>query len=159
MAKPGALAQVNLEQIFEKLAAGKPIYPIAKEYGVSHQALYQYLSKHPEYKALRECGIDALLAQREAQLESVPDDATRVAYARARDLLDQARWRAEREVPALWAQSSKITGADGGPIQVRVVRFGETFGETIEGEVVADLPKPDLISGEATRIRPDENKT
>lgn len=131
----GSLAELDEEKVLDLVARGQPIYPVAVQYGVTHQALYKRIAKHPEYRATKEAGMEALLCQRERELEIVKDDATTVAYARARDLLGQARWRAEREVPERWGQK----GAAAPSLTVVVHRGDVQIGVSSDAQNERDI--------------------
>ena len=133
MATPGALANLDVDHVlWERIANGEIAQQIASQLGVHHSNLYRKLAQHPEYPAAREAGLAARLDKAEYDVETA-DERT---LPRARELWRVVTWRAERECPARWGQLTKIAGADGGPLQVQVVRFGAT----IEGETVADVP-------------------
>ena len=63
-----------------------------------------------------------------------------MTVTRADRLLGHARWFAERVARRWFAPETRITGADGGPLQVQVVRFGAV----IEGETVSSEPQKAL---------------
>ena len=133
MATPGTLATLDLDATLDRIANGEIAQQIAHSLGVPHSNLYRKLATHPEYSAARESGLAARLDKAENDVETA-DERT---LARARELWRVVTWRAERECPARWGQVNKLTGADGGPIQVQVVRFGAV----IDGE---SCPQPDV---------------
>lgn len=118
----GALVAIpNIEQqILDAMAAGKSLAQIAREYNVSDVAILQRVRNHPHYRATIEVGLELRMDRREDQLEAATDS---VSVTRADRLLGHARWLAERCAPARFGQATKITGADGGPLQVEIVRY------------------------------------
>ena len=129
----------NIDQeLLKGVQEGRSMLSLAKEYGVSDNAIWKRVKQHPEYKTALETGIELRMDLREEQLEGA---ATNVDVTRADRLLGHARWLAERTAPQRFGQINKLAGADGGPIQVQIVRFGDT----IEGEVV-DQPIADAQS-------------
>ena len=74
----------------------------------------------------------------EDELDSATDA---LSLARAREQLRGAQWELERVLNRIYAQKQEVTGKDGGPLQVQIVRFGET----IEGQAVVDVPNAALL--------------
>lgn len=96
-----ALAIIHKQDIIQGLLDGKRLSDIAKELGVSHQALSAPLQDDPEYLAAMDASLDVRMDQREDELESACDQ---LAVARARELLSHARFRAERLAPQRWGK-------------------------------------------------------
>ena len=117
------------EKLLEGVRQGRSMLSLAREYDVANNAIWQRVKQHPQYKELLETGLELRMDLREEQLEEA---ATNVDVTRADRLLGHARWIAERSSPARWGQATKLTGGDGGPIQVQIVRFGTQ--RTIEHE-------------------------
>lgn len=132
MAEPGALINLDDELILQRIAQGQYAAHIAKELGVSHQALYQRLAKNPRYQLTREIGTDVRLAKLEQDIAQIPDDAAPLALARARELLSHARWRAEREFPHRWGAKQQLDLQ--GNISVTIAR-----GVVIEGAAAQQI--------------------
>lgn len=126
MATPGLLANLDVDHVLDRIANGEIAQQIAHSIGVHHSNLYRKLATHPEYPAARESGLAARLDKAENDVETA-DERT---LPRARELWRVVTWRAERECPARWGATNKLTGADGGPIVVQIVRFA---GNVIEG--------------------------
>jgi hypothetical protein len=102
-----AIAVQYKPQILERVARGQRFNDIIAELnlGVSHQALSKVLHTDPEFKEARVVGLGTILDKRESEMECAVDQ---VAVARARELLAQARWRAEREAPGIWGARTQI---------------------------------------------------
>ena len=129
---PGKLTKIpNIEEkLLDGIAAGRSLKSLGEEFNVSDQAVYRRLIEHPDYKPRQAVGLELRMDRRECQLEEAE---TNVHVTRADRLLGHARWLAERCAPDRFGQKTMLTGADGGPIQVQIVRFA---GKLIEGEVV-----------------------
>ena len=138
MAAPGTvLALISPDDIVKRVANGESPIKIADELGVTRAAVYYHLVDHPGYKAARKTGMTIRLDQAENDLITAPDQ---LSVSRGREVFRAVAWRAEREHPDAWGVVNKLTGADGGPLQVQVVRFGAV----IEGETVSDTPQKAL---------------
>jgi len=117
-------------KLLDGIAAGRSLKSLGEEFNVSDQAVYRPLIEHPDYRSRQAVGLELRMDRRECQLEAAE---TNVHVTRADRLLGHARWLAERCAPERFGQKTMLTGADGGPIQVQIVRFA---GKLIEGEVV-----------------------
>src|SRR3990167_2016095 len=127
MATPGALANVSADDLIEQIYNGAIPARIADDLGVHKCSVYRYLADHPEYQAARKAGMAVRLDDAESAVIAA-DERT---LARAREVWRVVTWRAEREHPDAWGNTTKLAGADGGPLQGQIVRFGRT----IEGEL------------------------
>lgn len=88
-----ALAIQHRETILEQLASGRLLKQIAKDLGVSKQAIQAPLANDPEYKAALEAQADALI--QDAMVETWE----------AREALDIARAREMRTAAFRYAES------------------------------------------------------
>ena len=130
-----AIAKQHKAEILHRISAGEPITDIAHSLGYdSHAGIIERLGDDPDYQAALRAGLVGKLEKREKDLEIASENVT---VTRADRLLGHARWWAERLDPARFGQATKLTGPDGGPIQVQVVRFGAV----IDGE---SCPQPDV---------------
>ncbi len=121
MATPGTmLAQITPDQLVERVANGESPIKIADELGVTRAAVYRHLVAHPEYQKARKLSIGIRLDQAENTLISAPDQ---LSVSRGREVFRAVAWRAEREHPEAWGNAQKIMGADGGALQVEIVRY------------------------------------
>lgn len=139
MATPGALASQSHQELIERIYEGDVPQHIARELGVHHSSIYRFLATHPEYQQARKVGMAVRLDVAE-QAVLTADERT---LSRAREAWRCVTWRAEREHPETWGQVAKLTGADGGPIQVQIVKFAGTI---IDGaaQYIDDPVKPIL---------------
>lgn len=143
MPAAGALATLDPIAVIDRIAAGEYLSHIAHKLGVAPQSLHQKLRDHPDYKPAMQTRHQLRLDTAEESLATAPD------LARAREQFRAAAWRAERECKAIWGPSNEITGKDGGPLTVEVVRFTE--GRTIDAE-------QQLPSGSSAPLLADPSK-
>jgi hypothetical protein len=87
-AKPDTAAK-----ILDMMAHGKGLTTIAREFGVSPQAIDQFIENHPDLKRHQRVGLQARMETREGELEQASEQ---VEVSRSRELLAHARWLAER---------------------------------------------------------------
>src|SRR3990167_63496 len=129
---PGKLGKIpnSEEKLLDGIAEGRSLKSLADEYQVSDVAVLHRLIDHPDYRRRQAVGLELRMDRREEGLEQAD---TNVSVTRADRLLGHARWLAERCAPERFGQKTMLTGADGGPIRVEIVRFA---GKLIEGEVV-----------------------
>jgi hypothetical protein len=101
-----AVALQHRDEILQRIEAGEYLATIAQSLGLAGkgQAISNALAADPEYQAARALGLEAKLARREQEMETVDHDNV----PRARELLSHARWRAERECPERWGQRSQV---------------------------------------------------
>lgn len=129
-----AIAIIKRDEIIERVARGEYLASIAASLNLAGkgQAISNALASDPDYQAARERGLEAKLANREAQLERAEKDDV----PRARELLSHARWRAERECPQRWAPRSQVA------VTSTVVHLDGVLGARI-GRVLDALPNND----------------
>ena len=137
-----AVAVLHRDSVIERVAKGDRLIDIAKSYGLTtHAAISKQLASDPDYQAARLTGLEARMETREEELEGAGD---KVTVARARELLSHARWRAEREAPAIWGQRSHVTVETVGDLGERLRRADDRRkGRTINAEdaqIVASAP-------------------
>lgn len=131
MARSGALAHINDEEILARIQDGEHPSAIAHELGVHKSAIYHRYSHRPDYQQAREHGTAVRIDEVEEEIRLAPDAFT---LARARERGRIVLWRAEREHAGRWGQKTetKVEAS----ITVTVKRIGETY----EAEPVADIP-------------------
>lgn len=109
--------------------------------GVTHQAIRMLLlSEAPaEYREAQQRGLIAQIADATAQLEEARDP---IAITRARELCRFTRWDAERRLPHLFGQQTKLAHDVAGDLG-EMLRAARRRVTTIEGsaEVVCELPE------------------
>ena len=136
----GKLSQANPQDILDRIAAGELQRDIAKEYGVTRQAVGWYISKTvPDgvWKQVKRQSIDARLEQAAAEMEAA-DDA--LALARAREAGRLWMWRAEREHPDIWGAKQQVD------MRIEQVDLGDRLrraqARTIEGSATVVSAQP-----------------
>jgi hypothetical protein len=94
--------------ILERLAAGDSVRAVADDIGVSHQAVRALmLDEVPaEYREAQRRGLINQVAWATTLLEQADDP---IAITRARELCRFTRWDAERRLPHLFGQQSRLT--------------------------------------------------
>lgn len=143
MAESKAIAVIHRDDIIARVAAGEYLASIAQSLGLKGkgQSISDYLADDPEYRAAREYGLEARMAQREGELEVAPKDDV----PRARELLSHARWRAEREAPHRWGPKQEIKQDT--TISIQVVRYAQSgpdaaqHGQVIEHVITQAIDK------------------
>ncbi len=97
-----AIAVKNKEEILKRVAKGDKIADIGKTYNVSHAAISKQLLKDPEWIDARMSGALARIEYWEKEIEAINEGTSQVMLGRAKEMLNHARWRAEREFPSQW---------------------------------------------------------
>mgnify|MGYP001581959954 FL=1 len=162
MANNGIVSVVKLRktEVLEMIAAGQSLANIATHLGLSTPtAILQRLEDDPDYQIAMQRSAWSKLQRRETELEIADSN---VHVTRADRLLGHARWFAERVARRWFAPETRITGADGGPIVIQVMRFS---GQTIDGaaqhiaEAAQHIPEPvKSIVAELPQVIDDASK-
>ncbi len=131
-------ADLDLDAIIARIASGELMSTIARELGVTPQALSARLQqRNQDYLAARESMHEARLDQAETWCEGSADA---LELARARDVWRARSWRASVEVPARWGDKRYLS------VDITVDDLGEKLRRakerTIEGECVAITASP-----------------
>jgi hypothetical protein len=117
----GALANVDMGAILDRIADGEYVPALASELGVSKQALAKALAKRDRdaYLAAREIAAEVRLEEVTMAIEQARDQ---VDLARARELFRAVAWRAEREHPHRWgakpSTAIQVNASDGAGVQI-----------------------------------------
>ena len=142
MADNGIVSVVhqNKADILVRIASGEPLTAIALSLGLStHSAIIERIGDDPDYKQALSASAWAKLQKRELELETANSSVT---VTRADRLLGHARWMAERINRQQFAPETRVTGADGGPLTIQVVRFsGTTLEHEPNGAVQTVIPE------------------
>lgn len=128
-ARPLAAFEGDPTPLLLRLQEGGAVKDIARELGVTPQAVYQWLLRHcaQEWMAISAARALAQVESAEAELEGAQDN---VAVSRARERLRAAQWHLERAARPLYGD----TKADAGGVTVNVVLNPECGGVTVETE-------------------------
>lgn len=117
----GILDNLDVDKAIADIASGKLMHQIASELGCSKGAIRHKIMSHPGYADAIQAQAESLVDQTTAELMDVAADQVLITRARARN--DSAhKWAAARD-PARWSTGTRIMGADGGPLQVEIVRY------------------------------------
>jgi predicted transcriptional regulator len=101
-----SVAVEQRDLIIAHIAAGRLLRDVARDLGVTPQAISSYLSQDPEYQAAKESGIEQQLERWQWEMERANDPLN---LARAREAFRAASWRGEREHPRRWGQKQEVT--------------------------------------------------
>ena len=139
----------DLPRILDRIANGEMAVRIAQEYGVSKQALHQRLSKLPDYKLVREVGIEVQLDEGLAGISEAQDlDSVRTREVQLRRL----EWCAEREFPHRWGAKQEVTHQLGETFEAMIDRV-ESRRAATNGIGAAQLPaETHVIEGEHAQV-------
>ena len=122
----------------ERILRGESTTQIANSYGIPPSTIRSWLVGNNDAEIAR----GAMLAMElMMQIEAIESATDPLSLARAREAFRAWSWIAERREHRLYGQKQELTGKDGGPLQVQIVRFGQV----IEGELVADSPNAALL--------------
>ena len=141
--------------VLDRYIAGEQVANIAPEYNTSDVTIYALLLREHQdaWKDIQTARALARLERAQDALATLSDrlgtetafDALSLARIREQTKLlevkvKSAQWELERLLKRLYATAQEITGADGGVLQVEIVRYGT---QTIEGEAqeVKAMPK------------------
>ena len=125
----GALVNIDSKTIITRYLNGELSDDIAKSLNVTRQGLSWHLRKHAE-EDWKEAQIILAIERKEQAQKAMDVAGDALALARAREQLKSAQWDLERVLKRIYGPSQEVTGKDGGPFQVQIVRFGDT----IEGD-------------------------
>jgi len=125
----GRLANLDVERVVERFIGGETSTQIAASYGVTRQGLTWWLRSHAE-EHWKESQIVQAIERKDRAEDMLEAASDSLSLARARELLRGAQWELERMFSKHYGQKQEVTGKDGGPLQVQIVRFGQT----IEGQ-------------------------
>ena len=142
--EPAKLANLDAQHVLKRYMGGETTTEIAQDYGVTRQGLGWWLRKHCE-DDWKDAQIILAVERKEKAEDDLASASDALSLARAREQLRGAQWELERVFSRIYAAKQELTGKDGGPLQVQIVRFGET----IEGQcaVVQQTTQPiDSIS-------------
>lgn len=124
---------------------GETTTQIADSLGVTRQGLGWWLRKHAE-EDWRQAQIILAIERKEKAEDDLASAADALSLARAREQLRGAQWELERVFNRVYAPKQEVTGKDGGPLQVQIVRFGQTLEgqSTVVDDAQCSAPSPVL---------------
>jgi len=125
-----ALANVQPDEVLDILRTGQSVSQVAKSYGISHQALYEWLLRHcpDQWVAISSARSLVKIEQAEELVDDENSDG--LAITRAREKARMAFWQLERTARKMYGQ--KDESANGVNIQVVIAPMDAEPGVTIE---------------------------
>jgi uncharacterized protein (DUF433 family) len=128
------LKGVNPTEVLQRYLSDETTKTIAADYGVTRQALGQFLLKHAETE-WKSAQVARALARKESaedDLETAPDA---LSLARARERLRAAQWDLERVCRRIYGQDAPPVSAAAIQINIGVNRTGSA--QVIDAQVIA----------------------
>jgi len=137
MGRPIKLTPDLQARIVAFLGAGAYVETAAAAAGVSKQTLYNWLSRGADGEEPFEAFLDAV---EKAQGEADIRDLKTIRDAANGGVWQAAAWRLERRHPEQWGRRRvEMTGADGGPVDVKTLTLAEVIEEiaALDAEIAA----------------------
>lgn len=135
--RAGALATLDPLTVLQRYAAGEMISDIATDLGVHHTSLYRDLIRDCPDEWVAHQAARSLAAYEQAvheldtlNLNEIDPKMASAACTLAHVRVKSRQWELERLLKRLYGPAMALTGADGGPLTVQIVRFS---GNVIEG--------------------------
>lgn len=131
----------DIKAALQDYCNGATLNDLGQRYGVTRQAIYGWLLGElggEQHSALVTRALTARIAKGDETLDTASNP---LDLSRGREQARNARLDLERRRSHLYGQKQQVTGADGGPLQVQIVRFGQV----IEGETVSSTPNAALL--------------
>ena len=122
------LNAIGIDAICEHIGDGKSLTSIAREADVSIGSLTAWLNADAERSArAREVRADTARLWDEKAEEEIRRATDPFELGIARELAHHYRWRAAKIAPREYGDKlqSEVTGADGAPFAIQIVRFGD----------------------------------
>lgn len=123
--------------LLDRIESGEFPAAIARQYGVTKQAIYKRFRGRQDYQQARELGAEARVDE---AVDAIREAVEPVSLARAREHFKAVAWQAEREFPHRWGQRTHVTVEHTGDLGERLRRSKE---RTIEHE--ASYPQAETV--------------
>ena len=138
--------QFDATTVLERYLHGEEIADIAASLGVHPKALNYHLLKDGIRERWRNAQAAVSQAEYQESKEVVRTATDALSLARAREIMRSCQWDLERLEARLYAPKQEVTGKDGGPLQVQIVRFGQTIEgqSTVVDDAQCSAPTPVL---------------
>jgi predicted DNA-binding protein YlxM (UPF0122 family) len=102
-----ALRNADPKTILQRYLSDESTKDIAATYGVTRQALGQFLLKHAESE-WKECQVARAIARKEKAEDEIEGATDALSLARARELLRAAQWDLERVCRRIYGQDAPV---------------------------------------------------
>ena len=133
MAKPGALATLDHDDVIAQLSAGRLLKQIAAQHGVDKTAIYRKVRHHPDYQDAIQQQAESLVEQAIEQVFECSSDTVNIARAR----VDAAfKWAAARDAKN-WGAKQQIEHT--GTVSIDFSQRLRQAERIIDGECSAPL--------------------
>ncbi len=159
--RPSIFSPELAQTIFDRMSAGELLIRICEENGMPHVAtFFRWLNREGEGNAALRA---AYTRARHDQADFMVEDTIRIADDepdgnRARTRILARQWLAAKMNAAKYSDKFALTGHDGGPLSIAVVRY-DLPGVPPE-QVPRDVtPAPQLIEHEAQPVDKTEEQT
>jgi len=126
-------ADLNPHEVLQRYLTEATTSQIAGQYGLSRKALVKWLrEKVPtEWKEIQLIRAHANLETGEDAIDEAEARQSAISLACAREKIKAAQWRLQ-SIDKDYHPKQEVTGKDGGPLQVQIVRFGHHL-KMVEG--------------------------
>ena len=145
----GLLANLDPESVLARYMGGETTSQIAASLNVTRQGLGWWLRKHAE-EDWKQAQIILAVERKEKAEDDLESAGDALSLARAREQLRGAQWELERVFNRIYAAKQELTGKDGGPLQVQIVRFGQVIegqSSVVDGaQCIATTPVLPLVT-------------
>lgn len=142
MGRPSTFNQEIVDLICERIADGESLRSICRDESMpSTSSIFKWLNEHEsfsnQYARAREAQADTMADEildiaDEKAFDSIEGEngslkANQEWIARSRLRVDARKWLASKMAPKKYGEKlqSEVTGADGAPLAIQIVRFGE----------------------------------
>lgn len=106
------LERMGITAVCDALREGMVYREIAVKAGVTLSALWRWMHEDEDrarmVRAALQDSADSFDAQAEAVLKEIPDDASKAAVSRARELAQHYRWRASKRNPKAFGDKQQV---------------------------------------------------
>lgn len=120
----GRLAEADPRKVLERYLSDESTAVIAAAYGVTRQALGQFLLRHAE-EDWKEAQIARAIARKEKAEDDIEAAADVLQLAKARELLKAAQWDLERVCKRIYGQDHNINVNISADLGERLRRAGQ----------------------------------
>jgi len=136
--RPSIFSPELAEALCERIAAGELLIKIERDDGMpTYSTVYRWLEKNTAFRELYARAREVGWSRLSEQIVELSDDSRgdtvidedgewRTDYEnvqRSRLMVDTRKWLLSKVLPKIYGDKLALTGADGGPLAVQVVRY------------------------------------